>query len=721
MNLMPYLPKVRITAVVLILGLAVLTVIACSKTKQSSGARNILLEEWTGPYGGLPPFNRVKVADFKPALDQAMAHALEEIEKIAANPAAPAFDNTIAAMERSGKMLDRAASVYNVWSDNMSSEAFRAVEEQMAPKFAEYHDSVMQNVRLFERIEKIYQAQSVGLSSEQQRLVWDYYTDFLRAGAKLTPEQKKAVAAINKQLANLYTKFSNNLLHDEEGYALYLKKNQLGGLPESQIQTMAEAAAQRGQKGQYAVLNTRSSMEPFLTYSTERALREKVWRTYYSRGDNGDHYDNNKIITEILKLRAARVKLQGYPTFAHRALEKQIAKTPENAMALMLQVWPAAVARVKEEVADMQVISRKEGSAFSIEPWDYRFYAEKARKAKYDLDSGEVKEYLQLEQLREAMMWAAGELYGFQFQQVSDVPVFHPDVRVWQVKRNGKHAGLWYFDPYARPGKRSGAWMNAYRSSQHMDGEIPTIVSNNSNFVKGAPGEPVLISWDDAETMFHEFGHALHGLASDVTYPSLSGTAVARDYVELPSQINEHWLAAPEILNRFARHYKTGKPMPKELVVKIEKAATFNQGFVTTEYLASALVDMKLHMLANPGNLDPDQFERETLVALGMPKELPMRHRMPQFSHIFSSEGYAAGYYSYLWADALTADAWMAFMQEKGPWNASVAKSFYDNVLSKGNTLDPAAAFRAFRGRDVDTNALMRMRGFPINKSKTEK
>ncbi len=723
MSLLLSSQKALFVAAVLILVLAVLATVACSKSNKGastlSGTRNILLAQWSGRYGGTPPFDRVKVEHFKPALTEAMTQGLADVEKIAASAEAPTFENTIAALERSGKMLDRVTAVYNVWSDTMSSDAFRAVEMEMAPKLAEHRDAIMQNLRLFIRIEKIYQArESAGLSPEQQRLVWDYYTNFLREGAKLNLEQKAAVAAINKKLANLYTKFSNNLLHDEESYVLYLTKDQLGGLPGSQVQAMAEAATQRGQQGKYAVLNTRSSMEPFLTYSTERSLREKVWRAYYSRGDNGDKYDNNRIITEILKLRAERTKLQGYTTFAHRALEKQVAKTPEAAMALMKKIWPAAVARVKEEVADMQAIAHKGGATIAIEPWDYRFFAEKARKAKYDLDSSEVKEYLQLEKLREAMMWTAGKLYGFQFQPISDAPVYHPDVRVWEVKRNGKHVGLWYFDPYARQGKRSGAWMSDYRSQQRLAGEITSIVSNNSNFVKGAPGEPVLISWDDAETMFHEFGHALHGLASDVTYPSLSGTAVARDYVELPSQINEHWLSTPEVLNRFALHFKTGKAIPKDLVEKIGKAATFNQGFATTEYLASALVDMNLHTVADPGDLDPDKFERETLAALGMPKELPMRHRMPQFSHIFSGEGYAAGYYSYLWADALTADAWEAFTQGKAAWNAEVAKSFYTNVLSKGNTVDPAIAFRTFRGRDVDTNALMRDRGFPILGSK---
>ena len=362
----------------------------------------------------------------------------------------------------------------------------------------------------------------------------------------------------------------------------------------------------------------------------------------------------------------------------------------------------------------MQAIANKEGAKITIEPWDYRFYAEKVRKAKYDLDSNEVKEYLQLEKLREAMMWTAGKLYGFEFLPVSDVPVFHPDVRVWEVKRNGKHIGVWYFDPYARQGKRSGAWMSDYRSQDRMDGEVTTIVSNNSNFVKGAPGEPVLISWDDAETMFHEFGHALHGLASDVTYPSLSGTSVARDYVEMPSQINEHWLLTPEVLNQFALHYKTGKAIPKQLVAKIDKASKFNQGFMTTEYLASALVDMKVHTLAEPGDLDPDKYRTGNAGRIGhAERTADAAPHAAVFPHLLE-RGLRGRLLSYLWADALTADAWEAFEKGKGPWDADVAKSFYNNVLSKGNTLDPAAAFRAFRGRDVDTNALMRDRGFPV-------
>jgi peptidyl-dipeptidase Dcp len=413
-------------------------------------------------------------------------------------------------------------------------------------------------------------------------------------------------------------------------------------------------------------------------------------------------------------LRAERTQLQGYPTFAHRAIEKQVAKTPEAAMELMMKVWPAAVARVREEVADMQAVAKQEGANITIEPWDYRYYAEKVRKAKYDLDANEIKQYLQLEKLREAMFWAAGQLYGFDFNPVNNVPVYHPDVRVWEVTRNGQHIGLWYFDPYARPGKRSGAWMNDYRPQERMDADIKTIVSNNSNFVKGAPGEPVLISWDDAETLFHEFGHAIHGLNSNVTYPRQSGTNVARDYVEFPSQLNERWLSTPEVLNQFALHYKTGEPIPQELVEKIKRAATFNQGFATTEYLACAIVDLKFHAIAEPGDIDPDKFERDTLAEIGMPREIPMRHRTPQFAHIWSSEGYAAGYYSYLWAEVFTADAFEAFLEAGGPYDPEVAKRLYDNIMSVGDTIDPAEGYRRFRGRDFDTNALMRDRGFPV-------
>ena len=675
-----------------------------------------LLAPWTGPYGGVPPFDMVRVEHFKPALEAAMAEQLAEVDKIANDPAAPSFENTLAALERSGRTLDRVGTIYGIYSNTMSTPDFQKVEEEMAPKLAAFSDQITQNEKLFKRIAAVYDARETGkLTPEQKRLAWLDYTNFVRAGAKLDPAAKKRLSEINQRLAALYTKFSQNLLADETDYVLFLdKESDLAGLPGSLRTAAAAAAEQRGQNGKWAILNTRSSMEPFLTYSDRRDLREKVWRTYYSRGDHGDAKDNNAIISEILKLRAERAKLLGFQTHAHWRLENSMARTPERAMELMEAVWKPAVARVREEVADMQAVADKEAASIKIEPWDYRYYAEKVRKAKYDLDQNEVKPYLQLEKLREGMFWVAGQLFGFNFSPVDGVPVYNPDMRVYKVTDpSGKLVGLWYFDPYARPGKQSGAWMNAYRNQERFDRDITTIVSNNTNFVKGKPGEPILISWDDANALFHEFGHALHGLNSNVSYPSLSGTAVARDYVEFPSQILERWLSTPEVLNRFALHYQTGKPIPPELVQRIERAATFNQGFATVEYLASALIDMKLH-LAGDQTIDPDAFERNTLKALGMPSEIVMRHRTPQFSHAFSSDAYSAGYYSYLWSDTLSADAWEAFTEAGGPYDRAVAKRLRDAVFSAGNTVDPADAYRAFRGRDPGIAALMRKRGFPI-------
>jgi peptidyl-dipeptidase Dcp len=699
----------------LLAGAGVAALAATAGLAAEATVQNPLLAPWTGPYGGVPPFDKVKVEDFAPALEAAMAEQLAEVDKIAADPAPPTFANTLAALERSGRTLERVATVFGVYSSTMSTPDFQKVEEDMAPRLAAFSDRITQNEKLFKRIADVYESrEAAGLSPEQKRLAWLDYTNFVRAGAKLDPAAKKRMSEINQRLATVYTKFSQNLLADETDYVLFLdQESDLAGLPDSLRAAAAAAAEQRGQKGKWAVLNTRSSMEPFLTYSDRRDLREKVWRTYYSRGDHGDAKDNNALIAEILKLRAERAKLLGYQTHAHWRLENSMAGTPERAMELMEAVWKPAVARVREEVADMQAVADKEGAKIKIEPWDYRYYAEKVRKAKYDLDQNEVKPYLQLEKLREGMFWVAGQLFGFNFSPVDGVPVYHPDMRVYKVTDpSGKLVGLWYFDPYARPGKQSGAWMNAYRNQERFDRDITTMVSNNTNFVKGHPGEPILISWDDANALFHEFGHALHGLNSNVSYPSLSGTAVARDYVEFPSQILERWLSTPEVLNRFALHYQTGQPIPPALVQRIERAATFNQGFTTVEYLASALVDMKLH-LAGERTIDPDAFERDTLKALGMPSEIVMRHRTPQFSHAFSGDGYSAGYYSYLWSDTLSADAWEAFTEANGPYDKAVAKRLRDAVFSAGNTVDPADAYRAFRGRDPGIAALMRKRGFP--------
>lgn len=676
---------------------------------------NPLLAKWSGAHGGVPPFAKVKVEHFKPAFETAMNEKRRELATIADDPAPATFENTIAALDDAGRTFHDLETIYDIWSSTMNGTEFQAVEREMAPKLAAFDDEITQNAKLFARVAAVYDSPAKKqLTPEQQRLTWRRYTSLVRAGAKLEAPAKKRLSEINQRLATLYTTFSQNVLSDEESYALILDKEaDLAGLPESTRAGAAAAAEARGAKGKWAITNTRSSMEPFLTYSTRDDLREKVFTSYVNRGDNGDKHDNNKVITEVLALRAERAKLLGYATHAHWRLENAMAKTPERAMALMEEVWKPAVARVREEVADMQAVADKEGLKRKIAPWDYRFYAEKVRKAKYDLDENQVKPYLQLEKLREGMFWVAGELLGFAFTPVTDVPVYHPDVRVWEVKdkTSGKHIGLWYFDPYARPGKRSGAWMQTYRRQEQFKGAVSTIVSNNSNFVKGKDGAPVLISWSDARTLFHEFGHALHGLSSNVSYPTLAGTQVARDYVEFPSQLLEHWVHTPEVLDKFALHYQTGKPIPKELVAKIEKANNFNQGFNTVEYLSAALVDMKLH-LAGAQPIDPDAFERETLKTLGMPAEIVMRHRTPQFSHVFAGDGYSAGYYSYLWADTLTADAFNAFTEAKGPYDAAVAERLRKNVFAVGDTVDPADGYRAFRGKDPDSTALMRKRGF---------
>jgi peptidyl-dipeptidase Dcp len=682
---------------------------------ETAAPQNPLLAQWTGPYGGVPPFDQVRVADIKPALEAAMEENLAEVDRIANDTAPATFANTIEALERSGRTLNRVTTIYSIWSSTMNGPEFQSVEREMAPKLAAFTDKISGNEKLFRRIEAVYNSpDKAKLTSEQQRLTWRVHNSFVRAGARLDATAKARLSQINQQLAGLFTRFSQNVLADETNLFLTLDSEaDLAGLPQSLRDAAAAAATAKNVPGKWAITNTRSSIDPFLTYSSRRDLREKAWRLFVGRGDNGGEHDNNSIITEILQLRAERAKLLGYPTHAHWRVENTMAKTPERAMELMEAVWKPAAQRVAEEVADMQGVANREGANITIEPWDYRYYAEKVRKEKYDLDQNEVKQYLQLEKLREGMFWVAGELFGFNFTPIANVPVYHPDVRVWEVtdRSSGRHVGVWYFDPYARPGKRSGAWMNAYRPQQRFDRNITTIVSNNSNFVKGQPGEPVLISWDDAETLFHEFGHALHGLSSNVTYPSLAGTAVVRDYVEFPSQLLEHWLSTPEVLQRFAVHYKTGEPIPQRLVERIERAATFNEGFATIEYLSSAIVDMRLH-LAGDRRIDPDAFERETLAELGMPREIVMRHRTPHFSHVFASDGYSAGYYSYLWSDVLTADAFGAFTEAGGPYDKSVADRLRRHIFSVGNTIDPAEGYRAFRGRDPRVDALMKKRGF---------
>ncbi len=678
---------------------------------------NPLLAEWTGPYQGVPAFDKMEVELVKPAIRKGMEMHLAEIDKITANTEEPTFENTIIPMEKAGEELDRAFTYYGIFSSNISTPEFREVQRELAPEISEFSSKISQNEDLFKRIKSVYEKSKKNpLEPAQQRVIDLIYEDFAMQGAELNKEDKQRYAAINKELSGLYTQFSNNVLADEENYVIYLGKDQLGGLPESYIKSAAQAAEERGEKGKYAVTNTRSSMDPFLTYSTERELREKVWKNYYSRGDNGDEYDNNEIVKKILKLRDERVELLGYDNYAQWRLQNRMAKNPENAMDLMMKVWPAALARVEEEVQDMQEIANAEGKDITIKPWDYRFYAEKVRKKKYDLDSEEVKQYLELGNLTQALFFTAGELFNFDFTPVEDgsVPVFHEDVKVWEVtdKDSGDIVGLWYLDPYARQGKRSGAWATTYRSYSELKGEKPVLASNNSNFIEPAPGEPVLVSWDDAETFFHEFGHALHFLSADIKYPTLNSGV--RDYTEFQSQLLERWLSTDKVINQFLRHHQTNEVIPEELVKKIKKASTFNQGFATTEFLASAIMDMKYHT-TDPDEIDPDTFERETLKDLNMPEEIVMRHRTPHFGHVFSSEGYATGYYGYLWADVLTSDAAEAFAEAPGGfYDKEVANKLVKYLFAPRNAMDPADAYKEFRGREAKIDALMRDRGFPV-------
>lgn len=675
-------------------------------------ASDPLLSPWTGPHGGLPRFDAIRIGNFKPALLKAMDLNRAEIAAIVGNTAAPTFENTIAPLEDAGRPFNRVTSLFHIYRGTMSDKAVQKLDEEMAPILAAFRDEIIQNQALFDRIKTVYERRTQGgLAPDQERLVETLYLDFARRGAELADTAKARLKQINAQLASLYTKFSQNLLADEEGGMLVLRaETDLVGLPQSSKQAARQAAEEKQQPGSWVIANTRSAMEPFLTYSTRRDLREKAWRLWVSRGDNPGDHNNKPVIRDILALREEKAKILGYQSYAHWFIADNMAKTPEAALALCMKVWPAARARVHEEVAEMKQLARADG-VDNIAPWDYRFYAEKVRKARYDLDADEVKQYLQLDKMREAMMWAAGQLYGLSFDQVTDVPVVHPDVTVYKVSRGGTHVGLWYFDPYARDGKESGAWMSEYRTQESFREVIAPIVSNNSNFVKASGA--VLISWDDAQTMFHEFGHALHGLNSAVRYPTLAGTSTKRDFVEFPSQLNEYWLRTPEVLGRFAVHHQTGKPMPSELVAKIERAKHFNEGFRTIEYLACAIYDLKIHTAPAAG-IDPEQFERHTMQELGMPAEIVMRHRPTQFGHLFTGEGYSAGYYSYLWADTLTADAAEAFVAAGSFYDKTLAKRLLEFVLSVGNSIPPDVAFKNFRGRDADVSALMRSRGFAI-------
>lgn len=688
---------------------------AAAPPAATPAAASPLLAPWSGAYGGVPPFDRVRPELFPAAFQRGIDLQAREIAAIVADPAAPTFANTFVPLENVGRELDRVGTLFGVMTSNMNSPAYQALDTDWSPKLQAAYDQITFNEGLFRRVKAVHDNRArANLTPEQRRVVERSYRAFVRNGAQLNAAQKAELGRINQQLAGLFTEFGNKVLADENSWVVLNSQADLAGLAESTIASAKAAADERKLPGKWAVVNTRSSVDPFLTQSTRRDLREKVWRAFVNRGDNGDANDTDATIAKIVKLRADRARLLGFPSHAHWRMDDTMAKDPKQAMELMRRVWPPAAARVREEVADMQQVANREGAKITIEPWDYRFYADKVRKAKYDLDQNEIKPYFELNNMIAASYWTAERLYGLTFKEITGrVPTFHPDVRVYEVtdKASGKTLGLLYRDDFARPGKRSGAWQSTYRGHETFTGRETTVLaSNNNNFVKGAPGEPVLISLDDAETLFHEFGHAIHALVSTVNYPSLGNTP--RDYVEFPSQVLENWVLTRPVLDRFMKHYKTGQPMPQALVAKIEAAEKFNQGFATVEYLGSALVDMDIHMRPD-GVIEPDAFERQALTRIGMPKEIVMRHRLPHFNHLFTSDGYSAGYYSYLWSDVMAADAWAAFEEKGDPFDPELARKMRRFILEPGNATDRAQAYRQFRGRDPVVDALLEQRGFP--------
>jgi peptidyl-dipeptidase Dcp len=678
--------------------------------KGKPATTNPLLEAWTTAFE-MPPFDRIEIDHFVPAFDRGFAVNRKEIAAIAGTKAAPTFANTIEAMERSGDALDRVSAVFFNLAATDTNADIQAIERAMAPRFAKHSMRIYQDQTLFGRVDALVKKRKkLELSEEQARVLDRYHRAFVKAGAGLAPKAKKRMAAIAQRMSVLGTRFSQNLLADEQAFVLVLEdETDLAGLPESVCAAAAQTAKDRGHPGKHAITLARSSVEPFLQYSARRDLREKAFKAWTMRGANGGKTDNRKIVAEVLELRAERAQLLGFKSAADSALEFSMAKTPRAVRKLLMEVWGPALARAGEERDQLQELVRAEGGNFKLAAWDWRYYAEKARKAKFDVDDGEIKPYLQLDNVIAAAFDVAAKLFGVTIEERTDLPVYHPDVRAFEVKRDGRHVGLFLGDYFARPSKHSGAWMSGWRKQEKLSGDIAPIVVNVMNFAKAAPGEPTLLSLDDARTLFHEFGHGLHGLLSNVTYPSVSGTSVEKDFVELPSQLYEHWLTRPEVLKRFARQYRTGKPAPAALLERFEAARNFNQGFKTVEYLAAAIVDLDLHVLREAKGLDVDRFEAETLGRIGMPEEIVMRHRIPHFQHIMG--GYAAGYYSYLWSEVMDADAFQAFEETGDIFDADLARRLHDHIYSAGGKRDAADAYKAFRGRLPATEALLEKRG----------
>ncbi len=680
---------------------------------QDPAAPNPLLEAWTGPFG-IPPFDRIMPDHYGPAFERAFAEHKAEIAAIAANPEPADFENTIAALERAGRNLRRVSLVFFNLTSAHTNDAIEAVEREISPLFARHDAEIHLNDALFARVDAIYaRRDALKLDAEQKRVLERHHIAFRRAGAGLAPEVKSRLAEIGERLATLGTQFSQNVLADEKAFTLVLDAGEdLAGLPDWLIAEAAETARERGFPGKYVITLSRSSVEPFLAMSSRRDLREKAWRGWVSRGEGGGATDNRALAVEMLRLRDERARLLGYESFAHFRLADTMAKTPEAAQDLLGKVWAPARARALREEAALQEVIAQEGANFTLAPWDWRYYAERRRKAEFDLDESEIKPYMQLDRMIEAVLYTAEQLFGLTFSERFDLPLYHPDARAWNViGPEGKPVALFIGDYYARPSKHGGAWMSEYREQEKLDGEVLPIIVNVLNFVKPAAGEACLLSFDDARTLFHEFGHALHGLLSDVTYPLLSGTSVARDFVEFPSQLYEHWLEQKEILRRFALHYHSGEPIPEALLERLLAARQFNQGFATVEYTASALVDLALHRQKPSEDLDIVAVEKDMLEKLGMPKGIVMRHRTPHFAHVFSGDSYAAGYYSYLWSEVLDADGFEAFVETGNIFDAEVARKLRENVYAAGNRKEPDAAYLGFRGRAPSAEPLLKKRG----------
>lgn len=676
-------------------------------------ASNPLLASWRDPFG-LPPFGKIRPEHFSPAFDIAIKEHAAEIDDIATAKSRPSFANTIVALEKSGQSLTRVARVFYNLTGADTSPQLQKIEREISPKLSQHSSSVALNQHLFRRIDDLYQRRAdLGLDAEQLRVLERHHLGLVRSGARLDAKGRKRIAAINKRLATLGTQFAQNMLADEQAFKLVLDGEQdLAGLPEFVRTAAARAANDLGHAGKHAVTLSRSSVEPFLQFSTRRDLREKAFEAWIRRGENGDKNDNRRIAEEIIALRAERAALLGYRTFAEFRLADTMAKTPGNVRGLLEQVWTAALPAATRERGRLQQVADAEGQNFKLAAWDWRYYAEKVRSADYDIDESAIKPYLQLDRIIAAAFDTAKRLFGLSFAERTDLPRYHPGVCAWEVSdKAGQHVGIFLGDYFARPSKRSGAWMSVFRGQQKLRGEIRPIVVNVMNFSRGAEGEPALLSMDDARTLFHEFGHALHGLLSDVTYPSIAGTSVSTDFVELPSQLYEHWLQTPEILKRFAVHFRTGKRMPDALVARLEASSKFNQGCATLEYVSSALADLELHSLEDASQVDMTRFEAALLQKLGMPAEISMRHRLPHFAHIFSGGGYAAGYYSYMWSEVMDADAFGAFEEAGNVFDRKTARRLEEFIYSAGNRRDPVEAYTAFRGRLPTSEAMLKKRG----------